>query len=67
MRKKVVLLVIGVLIVGILAFSSNTGSLFAAGKIIKGHRLYDENGVMNGCQSPGTDCEYTAEMPPPVN
>lgn len=66
MRKKVMLLVISALIVGIFAFSLNT-SLFALDDIIKGHRLYDENGVMNGCQSPGTDCEYTLAMKPPVN
>lgn len=23
-----------------------------------GHRLYDDKGVMNGCQSPGTDCNF---------
>ena len=66
MRKKVMLLVISALIVGVLAFSLNTG-LFAAGEIIQGHRLYDKKGVVNGGQSPGTDCEYTVVMKPPVN
>ena len=66
MRKKVMLLVISALIVGIFAFSLNTG-LFAAGEIMQGHRLYDENGVMNGCQAPGSDCEFTLAMKPPVN
>ena len=64
MKKKVLVVLISVLMVGILVISLNSGSLFGIDEIKQGHKLYDKDGVMNGCQSPGSDCEYTVAKPP---
>lgn len=68
MKKAILFFLIAFVIMGILAvsFGSNLVEAGCKGEIHQGHRLYDENGHVNGCQSPGTDCEYCVEIRPPV-
>lgn len=65
MKKKTVLFSFVIIFFATLLIVM-TGIVHTASSIKKGHRLYDENGNVNGCQSPGTDCEFTVSIIDPT-